>query len=205
MIKHRPLFLILNFFIIIDVSFIFFLILIKIPSSFHYFTVLSNIFMAFVAMFAIFIALKHVSSKILNALYLVITTSLVLVFLVVAFFLTPQFEEPLFLFSGYNFFLHFLNPLFAVGSLFLLDQPDYNHKTSFLSLIPPSLYAILYFIFVVIRKDWPDFYNFTLGGNDWFSIISLLVILIVTYSISTILILCCKKLAKRETKKPSSI
>ncbi len=205
MIKHRPLFILLNLFIVIDVLFIFFSVLIKIPSSFRYFTVLSNVSMALIAMFAIYTALKRVSSPILNLLYLIITTSLVLVFLVVALFLSPQFDDYFFLFSGYNFFLHFLNPLLAVISLLLLNHPKYNCKTSFLSLIPPFLYAILYFIFVILRKDWSDFYNFTLGGNDWLSFITLFVILVVTYSISTILVLCCKKLAKPESEKQSSI
>ena len=103
MIKHRPLFILLNLFIVIDVLFIFFSVLIKIPSSFRYFTVLSNVSMALIAMFAIYTALKRVSSPILNLLYLIMTTSLVLVFLVVALFLSPQFDDYFFLFSGYNF------------------------------------------------------------------------------------------------------
>ena len=93
MIKHRPLFILLNLFIVIDVLFIFFSVLINIPSSFRYFTVLSNVSMALIAMFAIHTALKRVSSPILNLLYLIMTTSLVLVFLVVALFLSPQFDD----------------------------------------------------------------------------------------------------------------
>ena len=204
MIKHHYLFIFLNSFIIIDVLIILFSVLIEVPSSFHYFTVLSNIFMAIIAASAIFMALKHIVSHIIPLLYLIATTSLILVFLVVALFLAPQFQNYFYLFSEYNFFLHFLNPLFAAISLFLFKNSKFNFKICFTTLIPPVLYAIIYFIFVILRKDWPDFYNFTLGGKDWLSIFTLLVILSATYSISAILVLCCQKISKQKTKKESS-
>ncbi len=204
MIKHRYLFIFLNLFIIIDFLVILFSVLIEVPSSFHYFTVLSNIFITIVAALAIFMTLKHATLRLLALLYLIATTSLVLVFLVVALFLAPQSQNYFYLFSEYNFFLHFLNPLFAVISLFLFKNPKFNFKICFITLIPPILYAIIYFIFVILRKDWPDFYNFTLGGKDWLSIFTLLVILGVTYSISAILVLCCQKLSKPKIKKESS-
>ncbi len=194
--KHRYLFILLNISIVVDVIIIIFSVLIEIPSLLHYFTVLSNILMAAIAVIAIILALKQTSSHVFNLLYLIATTSLVLVFLVVAFFLAPQFKDYFFLFSGYNFFLHFLNPLFAIISLFLLKNPNFNFKICFLTLIPPFLYAIIYFIFVILKKDWPDFYNFTLGGKDWLSIFSLIIILGVTYLISSALVSFSKKLSK---------
>lgn len=203
MIKNRYLFITLNLSIIIDFIIILFFVLIKTPSAFHYFTVLSNLFMVIVASLAIFLAIKSTSSQFLNNLYLIATTSLVLVFLVVAFFLAPQFENYFYLFSEYNFFLHFLNPLFAVISLLLLKNPEYNFKTCFYTLIPPALYAIIYFIFVILKKDWPDFYNFTLGGKDWLSFFTLLIILGVTYLISATLVLLSKKLSKNPEKESS--
>ena len=161
--------------------------------------------MTVVATLSIYVALRRTPSQILNVLYLIATTSLVLVFLVVATFLAPQFENYFYLFSGYNFFLHFLNPLLAVIALFLFKEPKFSFKTCFLSLVPPFLYAIIYFIFVILRKDWPDFYNFTLGGKDWLSILTLFIILSVTYFISAILITFCKKLSKQDSEKQSSI
>ena len=204
MTKHRALFILLNTFIIVDVLIILFSVLIKIPSAFRYFTVLSNLLMAIVAIFAIYIVLRHKPSRILYTLYLITATSLVLVFLVVAFFLSPQFEDYFYLFSSYNFFLHFLNPLLAVISFFLFKNLKLSSKTCFLSLIPPFLYAIIYFIFVILRKDWPNFYNFTLGGKEWISAFTLLIILSVTYFISVILIKLQKKLSKQFSEKQSS-
>lgn len=204
MTKHRALFIFLNTFIIVNVLVILFSVLIKLPSAFRYFTVLSNIMMAIVAIFAIYIVLRRKSSQILHVLYLIATTSLVLVYLVVAVFLSPQFEDYFYLFSGYNFFLHFFNPLLAVISFFLFKNLKLNSKTCFLSLIPPLLYAILYFIFVILKKDWPDFYNFTLGGKEWVSVFTLLIILGVTYSVSVVLVKVQKKLSKQISEKQSS-
>lgn len=197
MIKRHSLFILLNLVIITNVLIILFSTLIKIPSSFQYFTVLSNIFMAIVAAVAIITFLKHSSSQIVDNLYLVATTSLVLVFLVVVLFLSPQYENPSFLFTEYNFFLHLLNPFLAAISLLLIKDAKFNRKTRFFTLIPPFLYAIIYFIFVIVKKEWSDFYNFTLGGKTWVSFITLLIILCVTYATSAILVFAYKKLSSQ--------
>ena len=109
------------------------------------------------------------------------------------------------MFTGYNFFLHLLNPIFAVFALLLLKDAKFNKKTCFLALIPPFLYAIVYYIFVVLKKEWSDFYNFTLGGKEWASFITLFVILCVTYIISAILVFSYKKLSIQEPQKHPSI
>lgn len=182
MIKNRKLFILLNLTIIINIVAILIFIAPTIPTFFRYFTVLSNLFMALVSLLAIF-----VTKKFIKTLYLIATTSLILVFLVVAFFLAPQSKNYFYLFSDYEFFLHFLNPLFATISLLLFKKPNYNYKNCLLCLLPPSIYAVIYFIFVMIIKSWPDFYNFTFGGKFWVAPITLVVILTTTYLIAFIL------------------
>lgn len=202
MIKNRQLFIFLNSIIIISVIAVLILVAPTIPTFFRYFTVLSNLFMALVSLFAIFVVTKkkptNLQTKLIKNLYLIATTSLVLVFLVVACFLAPQSNDYFYFFSDYEFFLHFLNPLFAVISLLLIKKPRYNPRNRLLTLIPPFLYAVFYCIFVIILKDWPDFYNFTFGGKLLVAPISLIIILATTYLISSILSFFCNQKTSRK-------
>ena len=59
--------------------------------------------------------------------------------------------------------------------------------------------------FVVLKKEWPDFYNFTFGGKEWVSFVTLFVILCVTYAISAILVFSYKKLSNQNSRKRPSI
>lgn len=197
MIKNKPLFILLNSIIIVSILLILIFIAPAIPTFFHYFTVLSNIFMAFVSILVILIALKKKPSKtqtkIIDNIYLIATTSLILVFLVVAFFLAPRSENYFFLFSDYNFFMHFFNPLLATISLLLLKKPKFNLISRLLTLLPPFIYAIIYFFFVMVLKAWPDFYNFTFGGKIYYATISLTVIMVTVFIISSLLSFLCNK------------
>ena len=137
------------------------------------FTILSNIFLALVALVAIFVGLKK-SSKTLPqsflTLYLSAASAAMVTCLTVVLFLAPMraingknyFDmllEPM-------FFLHFLNPILSAVTFVLFTSNDKLPKRSkFIATLPIIIYAIPYFLNVVILHTWPDFYGLTFGGH----------------------------------------
>jgi len=104
------------------------------------------------------------------------------------------------LFSGDMFFMHFLNPMLAMGSfIFGSKQYVFGKKENLLSLIPVSIYTIVYFTNVVILKTWDDFYCFTFNGRNWVTGPVLIIIFSVTFLIGRLLILCKKAVNKKSS------
>ncbi len=164
------------------------------------FTVDSNIFMGIVAAVAAIFAIinktkSHPVPKTLNTWYLTATTSVVLTFLTVVFFLSPLRVA-----AGHNyfdmmrgpmFFFHFFNPVIAaINFVFFMGSPKLPKKANFYSLIPIVIYAVPYILNVVILKTWIDFYNFTFGGNNILVLPVFCIIGLIVFGISSLLSYC---------------
>ena len=84
------------------------------------------------------------------------------------------------------------SPVLAIISFVFFERRDkIKFNTTFLSVVPTILYAIVYTIMVVFVKPeyggWPDFYGFTFGGRMWAAPISAILILLVTFAIAVLL------------------
>ncbi len=160
------------------------------------FTILSNIFLGIVALVATIIAIKNpkkpFSSK-TSTWYLIATTSAMLTFLVVIFFLAPMRAI-----NGKNyfdmlleqmFFLHFLNPILGAVSyiFFLKTKEKVGLKPRLLSILPPVIYSTPYMICVCIIKCWPDFYGLTFGGKYYLIPLDYLVVCGIMFGVSSAL------------------
>ena len=161
------------------------------------FTILSNIFLGVIALVSAIVALKNpqkpFSSK-MSTWYLIATSSAMLTFLVVIFFLAPMRAM-----NGKNyfdmlleqmFFLHFLNPILSAVSFifFLQTKEKIGLKPRLLSILPPLLYSTPYMLCVCVIKCWPDFYNLTFGGNYFIIPLDYLVVCGIMFGISSFLV-----------------
>lgn len=124
--------------------------------------------------------------------YLTGTTCLVLTFIVVAAFLAPtqvvSGRSYWMIFSGDMFFFHFLNPLLSVITLvFLLKDNQFTKTDRFIGMIPTIIYSIVYFVMVVVLKQWEDFYHFTFGGKYYLAPVVLVAVYGVAFLTSFVL------------------
>ena len=106
------------------------------------------------------------------------TTSVALTFLVSLFVLSPV-KGFVLIFSGSRFFLHGVCPILNIFAFCLfITSHKISVKQSFLSLVPVTIYAIVYFIMVVLiteeRGGWSDFYGFATKIPIWISVTSVL-------------------------------
>ena len=68
--------------------------------------------------------------------------------------------------DGVNLYMHLLTPLLAMLGYVLLEaQPRLRFRSVFFGLLPTILYGAVYMVLVVIKKRWPDFYGFNIGGH----------------------------------------
>ena len=114
--------------------------------------------------------------------------SLMLTFITVMTVLVPVYGIGYEL-GGTNFHVHLAAPMMSLFSfLFCEFRYRISLKESLLSLLPPAVYAVVYYVMVVaIGSDnggWIDFYCFNQGGH-WFS--ALLAVLLVTFIIGTLI------------------
>jgi hypothetical protein len=116
------------------------------------------------------------------------TTAVALTFLVSLFILSPV-KGFVLIFTGSRFFLHGVCPILTIlaFSLFITSH-KITIKQSLFSLIPVAVYAILYFIMVVVITEenggWDDFYGFATRIPVWIPAIAILPL---TFGIATAL------------------
>ena len=116
------------------------------------------------------------------------TISVALTFLVSLFILSPV-KGFVLIFTGSRLFLHGICPVLNIlaFSLFITSH-KINVWQSLFALIPVAVYAIVYFIMVVVITEanggWDDFYGFATKIPVW---ISATVILPLTFGITTVL------------------
>ena len=170
--------------------------------SFRFFTVLSNFFVAIVAVMVIVRDIKNLVHDSydyptwLITLKHVATTAVTITFLTVLLFLAPSFaiagKGYFTLLLGTHCYMHVLNPVLAILSyVFFESCHNINLKQSLYGLLPVAIYAVIYTTMVVFVGEanggWPDFYNFTFGGHNWVIPISATVMLMANFIISLLL------------------
>ena len=91
-------------------------------------------------------------------------TAVALTFLVSLFILSPV-KGFVLIFTGSRFFLHGVCPLLAVAAFcFFMTQKELKFKDTLFAMIPVLIYAVVYFVMVVVlgeeKGGWNDFYGF---------------------------------------------
>lgn len=173
-------------------------------ASLRYFTNLSNIYCAFVSLALLIYEIKMLKNKetkiphVLLVLKQTGTTAVSLTFFTVLFFLVPMSKGNwAFFYLGWIFTMHCSSPLLAMVSfIFFEKEKKISWKEDFFAIIPTFLYEILYFIQVVITKNWTDFYGFTFGGKVIAMVIAIPAICLATYGISILLSFLNNKIRK---------
>ena len=169
------------------------------------FTNLSNILMGICSLLPIInlLAKKTKLTSRQSSIYLMGVNGVVITFLTVLFFLAPVsaisngINGFINSYKGFLFFFHFLNPILAVVSFFMIRQnKQHSIYTALLSTIPVVLYSFLYMYNVLITKAWNDFYGFTFGGK--YHIIPF--VLIIMYGVSFIVGFTLTKLKNTQNK-----
>ena len=116
------------------------------------------------------------------------TTAVALTFLVSLFVLSPV-KGFVLIFTGSRFFLHGVCPVLNILAFCLfITSHKIKIKETFFSLIPVAIYAVIYFVMVVVitesRGGWDDFYGFATRIPFW---ISAVLILPLTFGIATLI------------------
>ena len=161
--------------------------------TFCMFTVNSNIFAALSAFVVIPYAIDGIRKKeyILPEWAVVFmmmgTTAVALTFLVSLFILSPV-KGFVLIFTGSRFFLHGVCPILHILAFCIfVTSHKIDIKQSLFSLIPVAIYAIVYFVMVVVITEenggWDDFYGFATKVPVW---LSATLILPLTFGIATL-------------------
>ena len=129
-------------------------------------------------------------------------TSVALTFLVSLFILAPVKGFHL-IFSGSRFFLHGVCPVLAVIAFcFFMSEKQLRLADSLLSMIPVLIYAVVYYVMVMVVGEenggWNDFYGFLTRIPPW---ISLSAILPLTFLIASVIrVLHNRSYTRRKTE-----
>ena len=179
---------------------------------FKFFTVDSNILMGISSLLYIIYNQKVIKKnkkevpKSIILLKLVATTSVMLTFIVTAFFLAPTSNYSFWLFyQNSNLFFHLIVPLLSLYSFIALEKNNLiQFKETILGIIPVIIYSIFYTSNVLIHTKNKqvslqyDFYGFLRNGYN--TIIYVIpIILLITYLISVILWKLNRKKEGRES------
>lgn len=118
--------------------------------------------------------------------------SLLLTFATVMIFLVPLYGAPYEL-GGTNCHVHLVAPMTSLLTfLFCESRSRISLKASLLGLLPPAVYAAVYYVMVVAigaeNGGWVDFYTFNQDGR-WFLVFA--VIMAATFGICTLVRLLC--------------
>ena len=137
----------------------------KLPETFRYFTVLSNLFVALAALILLICEFFDVLPAWAATLKYMGTVSVTLTFLVVLLFLWPSLGSIQGLWDGPELFMHLVTPLLAVLSFLFYEKQGLSAWIIPLGLLPVLLYGWLYLDRVVVTKTWRDMYGFNKNGR----------------------------------------
>lgn len=143
-------------------------------TEFQWFTIDSNLFMAFAAMMVIPFAIEGIQKKRFTypkwALIIhyagVINTTLTMVFTVgfISWF------DPYLAFGAENKYLHVVCPFLVLISFFMLEARHViNPRDTLIALIPFTIYSFLYLYNVVFLKTWKDHYMLNTFTSYYYS------------------------------------
>ena len=123
--------------------------------SLRYFTMLSNLFVGFVA-------IAWLTGARIERLKYIAAASVGLTCATVLGFLGPiyGYKEML---AGANLFMHLVTPVAAMAEIIFLSDASFTRRDNRLAVIPPLLYGLVYLINILIngRGEWPV-------TNDWY-------------------------------------
>ena len=137
----------------------------------------------------------HLPNWVVDVMFVAVT-AVALTFLVSLLLLAPV-KGFVLIFTGSRFFLHGVCPVLSIASFCCFICSHYiKLKETFVALVPVFVYAVLYFVMVVVigeaRGGWNDFYGFATRLPVW---IPMSLILPLTFGIATVLRLlhnkCC--------------
>ena len=141
---------------------------------FRYYTTLSNVLAALIALPAMAAAVLRIAGKTaalpkaVQVLRFVSACALAVTMMTVILFLGPVFGWSG-MFEGVNYWFHLVNPLLSVFSfLFLEPENRYPQRMPFTGIVQTVLYGAVY-IPLVLSGIWPDFYGFNMGGRWYLS------------------------------------
>ena len=157
-----------------------------------YFTVLSNLFQAFVSLF-------YFAGRRPRRFKYASTTAVALTFFVVLFFLGPIYGYAS-MYAGASFWLHLVVPVLAMLDFLFLDREGtFTLRDSLFAMIPMTAYGLYYVGNLIVNgvKD-NDWYRFATGGL-WASAMTFLVIVLANWAIALLL-----RLPRRERKPQGS-
>lgn len=142
----------------------------------HYFTIDSNLFAAIACIFMIPENIKVITGKqkvistpTLGLKYMA-TVALTVTMITVTAYLVPTqgFAKA---FAKRNLILHLVTPIMMLVSFMLLENGFIKFYHMLLSLIPISLYGVMYYYKVVYTGNWDDIYGFNKDGRWLLSVI----------------------------------
>ena len=146
----------------------------KLPESFRYFTVLSNLFCAMTALMLLVCELFGAMPAWAVTLKYMGTVAVTVTLLTVFLYLLPVFRslEGL-LDTAPELIMHLITPALAILSFLCFEKKGLNPWIILLGLVPVFLYGWLYLDRVVFARTWRDMYGFNRGGK-WKLSISLM-------------------------------
>lgn len=115
-------------------------------------------------------------------------TAVALTFLISLCVLAPV-KGFVLIFTGSRFFLHGLCPILAIIAFcFFISEQRISFWRTFYALIPVFIYAVLYYVMVVVvgehRGGWNDFYGFATRLPLWIPVVSIMPL---TFLIATVI------------------
>ncbi len=137
----------------------------KLPESFRFFTVLSNLFCALTAMILLLCELFGAMPPWATAFKYMGTVAVTVTFLTVLVFLWPSLGTVHGLWDGPELVMHLLTPLLAILSFLCFERRGLSAWIIPLGILPVLLYGILYFHRVMVAKTWRDMYGFNKNGR----------------------------------------
>ena len=138
----------------------------KLPESFRYFTVLSNLFCAFAALILLLCELFGAMPAWAVVLKYMGTVAVMVTFFTVFLFLLPASRSIEGLFSnGPEVIMHVITPVLALLSFLCFEGRDLSAWVIPLGILPVFLYGGLYLNRVVMAGAWRDFYGFNKNGK----------------------------------------
>ncbi len=137
----------------------------KLPESFRFFTVLSNLFCALTALILLVCELFGAMPAWAAALKYMGTVSVTVTLCTVFVYLLPLMRTVHGLLDGPELVMHLTTPLLAILSFLCFEKEGLSAWIIPLGVLPVLLYGCLYLNRVVIAKTWEDMYGFNRNGK----------------------------------------
>ena len=133
----------------------------KLPESFRYFTVLSNLFCALTALILLLCELFGTMPAWAVVLKYMGTAAVAVTICTVFFYLLPATRDfGVMLGHWPELVMHLITPVLAIFSFLCFEKGDMTAWAIPLGVLPVLLYGWLYLDRVVVARAWPDFYGF---------------------------------------------